>query len=60
MDLLSWTPATAVFWGGLAIMSWASWLYRRRPEAALRMATYYTGSIGDQAERWLQSLSQAD
>ena len=55
MDLLSWTPASAVFWGGVAVMTWASWAYRRRPELALRAATYYTGSIADQAERWLQS-----
>lgn len=60
MDLLSWSPAGAVFWGGLAVMTWASWAYRRRPEPALRTATYYTGSVADQAERWLQTRAGLD
>jgi hypothetical protein len=55
MDLLSWTPASAVFWGGLAIMTWVSWIYRYRPETVLRLAAYPNGSIADQAEQWLHS-----
>ena len=55
MDLLSWTPASAVFWGGVAVISWASWVYRFRPDAIVRLATYPRGSVADQAERWLQS-----
>lgn len=60
MVLLSWTPATAVFWGGLAVMTWASWVYRRRPEMGLRLLTIRSGSIADQAERWLHSRARAD
>ena len=55
MNLLSWTPASAVFWGGLAVMTWASWLSRHRPEVIVRLATHPSESIADQAERWLQS-----
>lgn len=54
MQLLSWNPATAVFWGGLAVMLWASWTCRFRPDVVLRLAAMQSGSIGDQAERWLQ------
>lgn len=54
MDLLSWNPAAAVFWGGVAIMTWASWTYRTRPELVVRLANFPAGSIADQAERWLQ------
>jgi hypothetical protein len=55
MGLVSWTPASAVFWGGLAIMSWASWSWGRNPQWMVRVARYQNGSIGDQAERWLQA-----
>ncbi len=55
MDLLSWTPGAAVFWGGLVVMTWASWVYRHRPELIVRLATYPSGSVGDQAEQWLKS-----
>jgi hypothetical protein len=55
MDLVSWTPGSAVFWGGLAVMTWATWAFRRRPEVILRLAMIGTGSVGDQAERWLRS-----
>ena len=55
MDLVSWSPASMVFWGGLVLMTWASWLYHHRPEVVVRLATYPNGSIADQAERWLHS-----
>lgn len=57
MGAMSWTPAAFVFWGGLAVMSSTWWLFVRRPELAVRLATYPAGSIGDQAERWLRSRS---
>lgn len=54
MGLVSWTPGSAVFWGGLTVMTWATWTFRRRPDIMLRLAMLGTGSVGDQAERWLR------
>lgn len=55
MNLLSWTPGSAVFWAGLAIMTWAAWVYRHRPELMLKLISPQSRSVGDQAERWLRS-----
>lgn len=55
MSLLGFDPAVFVFWGGLAVMAGASMLVGRRPELFLRLAYLPSGSIADQAERWLQS-----
>ena len=52
--MVSWTPASAVFWGGVALMTWASWAVSRRPELVLRLVSLPSGSVADQAERWLR------
>ncbi len=57
MGIMSFNPAAIVFWGGIGIMTWTTWLTRRRPDLLLRLLSGQTASVADQAHRWLQDRS---